>query len=142
MPVASQKSVLPEAGGTGDRTHRLARAKRVRLAQLNNERLIVYSRAEYPDYHESLNALFGQAIRPLLANAEEHDSGTSLIAAVEAGYGIAIVSTNFSHAAGPRLTLREIEPAPDPLPVGVVYHPCHLSPVARRFVKAVSTLAG
>lgn len=124
-----------------NRTHRLARAKRVGLAQLNTERLIVYSRAEYPDYHESLNALFGQAIRPLLENAEEHDSGTSLIAAVEAGRGVAIVSSNFSRAVGPRLKLREIEPAPEPLAVGVFYRPRHLSPVARRFVRAVSALA-
>lgn len=123
-----------------NRTHRLARAKRVRLAQLNNERLIVYSRAEYPDYHESLNALFGQAIRPLLENAEEHDSGTSLIAAVEAGRGIAIVSTNFSRAAGSRLTLLEIEPSPEPLAVGLAYRPRHLSPAASKFIITVRRL--
>lgn len=124
-----------------NRTHRLARAKRVRLAQLNNERLIVYSRTEYPDYHESLHALFGQAIRPLLENTEEHDTGTSLIAAVESGRGIAIVSTNFSHAAGARLTLLEIEPSPEPLAVGLAYRRRHLSPVARRFVETINALA-
>jgi LysR family transcriptional regulator, benzoate and cis,cis-muconate-responsive activator of ben and cat genes len=125
-----------------NRTHRLACAQRVHLAQLNNERLMVYSRAEYPDYHESLNTLFGQAVRPLLEHAEEHDSGTSLIAAVEAGRGVAIVSTNFSRAAGPRLTLLSIEPSPEPLAVGLAYRPRHLSPVSRRFVKVVSALVG
>jgi LysR family transcriptional regulator, benzoate and cis,cis-muconate-responsive activator of ben and cat genes len=125
-----------------NRTHRLARAKRVNLAQLNNERLIVYSQSEYPDYHESLRALFGRSIRLLLENAEEHDSGTSLIAAVEAGRGVAIVSTNFSRAAGPRLALLAIEPSPEPLAVGLAYRPRHLSPVARRFVKAASSLVG
>jgi LysR family transcriptional regulator, benzoate and cis,cis-muconate-responsive activator of ben and cat genes len=123
-----------------NRAHRLARVKRVHLTQLVNERLIVYSRAEYRDYHEWLTALFGAAIPPLLENAEEHESGTSLIAAVEAGRGVAIVSTNFSHAAGPRLTLLEIEPSPEPLAVGLAYRPRHLSPVATRFVKAVSAL--
>jgi LysR family transcriptional regulator, benzoate and cis,cis-muconate-responsive activator of ben and cat genes len=88
-----------------------------------------------------LHALFGRAIRPLLENAEENDSGTSLIAAVEAGRGVAIVSTNFAHAAGPRLTLLEIEPSPEPLAVGLAYRPRHLSPVARRFVSAVRGLA-
>jgi DNA-binding transcriptional LysR family regulator len=109
-------------------THRLVRAKRIDLAELNDERLIVYSREEYPEYHEWLNGLFGRAIQRLLENAEEHDSGTSLIAAVEAGRGVAVVASVFSSVAGPRLKLRELHPSPAPLVVGVAYHRRRLGP--------------
>ena len=43
--------------------------------------------------------------------AEEHDSATSLIAAIEAGRGIALVASVLSSLAGSRLMLREIQPA-------------------------------
>ena len=121
-------------------THRLARAKRIDLAELNDERLIVYSREEYPEYHEWLNGLFGRAILRLLENAEEHDSGTSLIASVEAGRGVAVVASVFSSVAGPRLKLRELQPSPAPLVVGVAYHRRRLGPAARQFVRTLTDL--
>src|SRR5262249_37443610 len=121
-------------------THRLARARRIDLADLNDERLIVYSREEYPEYHEWLNGLFGRAIQRLLENAEEHDSGTSLIAAVEAGRGVAIVVSVLSSVADSRLKLREIQPSPSPLVVGVAYHRHRLSPAARQFVRTLTDL--
>src|SRR5262249_10355023 len=76
-------------------TQKLVRTKRIDLATLKEERLIVYSREEYPEYHQWVKELFGRAIRRLLENAEEHDSGTSLIAAVEAGRGVALVASVF-----------------------------------------------
>ena len=121
-------------------THRLVRAKRIDLAELNGERLIVYSREEYPEYHEWLNGLFGRPIQRLLKNAEEHDSGTSLIAAVEAGRGVAVVASVFSRVAGPRLKLRELQPSPAPLVVGVAYHRRRLGPAARQFVRTLTDL--
>src|SRR5262245_7439325 len=121
-------------------THRLARARRVDLPDLKDERLIVYSRQEYPEYHEWLNGLFGRAIQPLLENAEEHDSGTSLIAAVEAGRGVAVVVSVLSSVAGPRLKLRELQPSQAPLVVGVAYHRRRLSPAARQFVRTLTDL--
>ena len=121
-------------------THRLVRAKCINLAELKDERLMVYSREEYPEYHEWLNALFGRAIQRLLKLAEEHDSGTSLIAAVEAGRGVAIVASVFCSVAGPRLKLRELQPSPAPLVVGVAYHPRRLGPAARQFVRTLTDL--
>ena len=121
-------------------THRLVRAKRISLAELKDERLIVYSREDFPEYHQWLNGLFGRAIQRLLANAEEHDSGTSLIAAVEAGRGVAVVASVFSSVAGPRLKLRELQPSPAPLVVGVAYHRRRLGPAARQFVRMLTDL--
>src|SRR4030095_539505 len=121
-------------------THRLVRAKRIDLAELNDERLIVYSREEYPEYHEWLNGLFGRAIQRLLENAEEHDSGTSLIAAVEAGRGVAVVASVFSSVAAPRIKWRAPQPSPAPLAVGVAYHSRRLGPTACRFVRTLTEL--
>jgi DNA-binding transcriptional LysR family regulator len=122
------------------RAHRLARAKRVELAALKDERLVVYSRVEYPEYHEWLNAIFDGAIRDALASGDEHDNGTSIIASVEAGRGIAVVPSVIASVAGARLVFREIHPKPEPLVVGLAYPRRHLSPAARRFVTVVSAL--
>jgi LysR family transcriptional regulator, benzoate and cis,cis-muconate-responsive activator of ben and cat genes len=120
-------------------SHRLARAKRVNLSQLKDEHLIVYSRADYPEYHEWLASMF-QSLGAMPEIAEEHDSATSLIAAIEAGRGIALVASVLSSLAGSRLMLREIQPSPMPLVVGVAYHRHHLGPAVRRFVKTMSLL--
>ena len=120
--------------------HRLAQAKAIDLAELKDERLMVYSREEYPEYHYWLRSLFGRAIQGLLANAEEHDSGTSLIAAVEAGRGVAVVASVFCSVAGPRIKLRPIQPSPAPLVVGVAYHRRRVGPAARQFVRTLTGL--
>ena len=121
-------------------SHRLARAKRVNLSQLKDERLVIYSRADYPEYYDLLASMF-QSLGAMPEIAEEHDSATSLIAAIEAGRGIALVPSALSSLAGSRITLREIQPSPIPLVVGVAYHRHHLGPAARRFIKTVSLLA-
>lgn len=122
------------------RAHRLARTKRVQLTALKDERLVVYSRTEYPEYHEWLNAIFEGGIRDALASGEEHDNGTSLIAAVEAGRGIAVVPSVVASLSGTRLVFREIQPKPEPLVVGLAYPRRRLSPAGRRFVESVSEL--
>jgi LysR family transcriptional regulator, benzoate and cis,cis-muconate-responsive activator of ben and cat genes len=86
--------------------HPLARVRQPGLEQVAAERLIAYTRADYPEYHAWLAGLFAPLEHPPRI-AEEHDSSTSLIAAVEAGTG---------HRAGParlRLSCRsEIESSP------------------------------
>ena len=113
--------------------HPLARAKLVELTTLIGKPLVSYSRREYPEYQEWLDELFaptGQA--PIIS--EEHDSVTSLITAIEAGRGLALVPSILACMAGPRLRLREINPAPAPLIVGVACHPKRMTTPARRFV--------
>ena len=67
--------------------HRLARGKTVALEQIADEPLVVYSRAEYPEYHAMLAELFAEH-RARTRLAEEHDSAPSLIAAAEIGRGL------------------------------------------------------
>ncbi len=68
--------------------------------------------------------------------AEEHDSVTSLIAAVEAGHGIALVPSCMACLAGPRLKILPLTPAGDPVVVGAVCRKAGASAVAQRFVDA------
>jgi DNA-binding transcriptional LysR family regulator len=98
--------------------HPLARARTIKLQDLAFERLIAYGKADYPEYHERLTKLF-KPVGRLPQIAEEHDSSTALIASVEAGRGVALVPASLGCLSGPRLKLRPILPAPDPLKIGL-----------------------
>jgi DNA-binding transcriptional LysR family regulator len=123
--------------------HALARLRSVALAQAAQEPLVVFTRKDYPEYHEYLEALFAP-IRAKPRIAEEHDSAASLIAAVESGKGVAIVPRSFSCSTGPRLKLIPLSPAPEPIVIGAVWRQSGLGPTAEAFRKAateaVSTL--
>jgi len=96
-------------------THPLAGVKSPRLREIFRERLIAYSREDYPEYFRWLESLAASVPVP----AEEHDSATSLVASVESGRGVALVPETFSCFAGTRLTVRKIIPALAPFVVGV-----------------------
>jgi DNA-binding transcriptional LysR family regulator len=117
------------------RDHRLARARGVSLASLAREPLIIYDRTDYPEYHAVLEGFF-PAPRPPLTIAEECDSVTSLIAAVEAGRGVALVPSALACLAGPRLKLVPIKPAPAPIVVGALRKSGAPSPAVRSFIAA------
>jgi len=118
-------------------SHRLAQGGTVNLKQIAGERLIGYTKAEYPEYHDWIADLFGGLASPPPV-AEEHDSSTSLIAAVEAGHGVALVQQGFECLAGPRLSLRRIVPPPAPFVVGVAYQSKGSSKAAMAFVESCS----
>ena len=121
------------------KTHKLARSKTLNIEALANQPLVIYSRGDYPEYHDMLVELFKPAgAVPIVA--EEHDSATSLIAAVEAGRGVAIVPSSLACLAGPRLRVIELQPAPSPLVVGVAYVQRRLSPASERMVKMLRAL--
>jgi DNA-binding transcriptional LysR family regulator len=89
------------------------------IAQFARERLVAYSREDYPEYLGLLKALFRRhGFEP--DPAEECDSATSLIAAVEAGRGIALVPSSLRCLAGPRLKLLPVTPAPPPVILGAL----------------------
>lgn len=100
-------------------THPLAAAKRVSLRRLADERLIAYTREEYPEYHEWLAEVFKPLGRvPVIG--EEHDSVTSLIASIEVGRGVGIVAESHACLSGPRLKLRPLTVQSEPLVVSLV----------------------
>ena len=115
--------------------HPLARARKVGLEQIANERLITFTLAEYPEYHSWIADLFAP-LQKTPQIVEEHDSATSLIAAVEAGRGVALVSRSFDCLSGPRLKVRPLQPAPPPLIVGVAYRSGSYSAATKNFIAA------
>jgi DNA-binding transcriptional LysR family regulator len=116
-------------------THPLAWARKVSLEQVANEPLIVYTRADYPEYHSWLSDLFAPLKRrpPV---AEEHDGATSLIASGESGRGVALVQQGFDRLSGPRLKVRPLTPTHPPHVVGVAYRKGVNSPATKNFIAA------
>jgi DNA-binding transcriptional LysR family regulator len=120
--------------------HPLARRRNVSLKEVAQEPLAVYSRAEYPEAHEDLMAMFAK-IKSKPNIAEEHDGVTSLIAGVESGTGVALVPESIACIAGPRLKLVKLSPALDPLVIGAAWLKDGLAPAAGRFLKCAKDVA-
>ncbi|TVP77641.1 MAG: LysR family transcriptional regulator [Puniceicoccaceae bacterium] len=115
--------------------HPLAKVARIGLRELASERLIAYSREDYPEYHAWLQQLFRkQKTSPLLS--EEYDSSTSLIAAVEANRGVALVQEGFECLSGPRLVVQALKPAPPPFVVGAAWREQDRDDVVAAFLEA------
>jgi DNA-binding transcriptional LysR family regulator len=119
--------------------HPLARKRLVKVTEIAREPLIVYGRSEYPDYHEMLEELFSRVkIRPRIV--EEHDGVTSIIAAVEAGVGVALLSETVACLAGPRLKLLPISPASKPAIIGAALVSTQ-NPAAAQFLNCAQSIA-
>ncbi len=100
--------------------HPLAKAKSVGLGQIVREPIVAFSRKHYPEHHDQVAQLFAPlGVKPRLVG--EHDSISSLIAAVESGRGLAIVSSGVACMAGPRLKLLPLRPAPPPISVVAIW---------------------
>jgi DNA-binding transcriptional LysR family regulator len=123
--------------------HPLAKKRAISLAQIRKERLLGYSRDDYPEYYNWIAGLLAPAtIDP--CRFEAYDSATGLIAAVEAGRGVAFVSSSVQCLAGPRLKLLAFRPALPPLVVGALYASPTSTPtpaLVQQFVLAVKAAA-
>jgi len=115
--------------------HPLAKARALGLAEMVREPLIAYSRKDYPEYHAMLERLFAPTSgQPRIAG--EHDSVTSLIAAVESGRGFALVPECLGCMVGERLKLIPLREGPPPLAVGAIWRDDPKAGLARHFVAA------
>jgi DNA-binding transcriptional LysR family regulator len=115
--------------------HRFARLREVPLSDLAFEPLVGRSRKEYPEAHEAqLKILAPYTRSPKVV--DEYDCFASLIAAVEAGRGVALVAQIKSRIQGKRLALRPLRPAPPLLPVAVAYRKDGISAAATAFLAA------
>ena len=112
--------------------HPLARRRAVSMAMAAREPFVGYSREDYPDYHEYLLHLFaGIKTKPRVV--EEHDGFASLIPAIEAGTGVALVSESFGCVARDRVKLLRLTPEPPEVVVGLAAPKGKLSPAAEQF---------
>jgi DNA-binding transcriptional LysR family regulator len=118
--------------------HPLATLKAITLRQAASEPLIGLSRKDYPEYHVEMKKLFGSAGgRPHFA--EEHEGGSGIIAAVEAGRGIALVPSSLACIVGTRVKLLPLKPALPPILVGAVWLKESESELVKRFVAAAKS---
>jgi LysR family transcriptional regulator, benzoate and cis,cis-muconate-responsive activator of ben and cat genes len=117
------------------RKHRFARLREVPLGDVAREPIVGRNRNEYPEAHAaSLKILAPYTRSPNFV--EEHDTHASLIAAVEAGRGVALTVRVMSIIAGKRLVLRPLKPAPPRLPVAMAYRTDGVSAAAAAFLAA------
>jgi DNA-binding transcriptional LysR family regulator len=115
--------------------HPLARARKIGLEQVAKERLVAFTLADYPEHQAWIADLLAPLNRaPQIV--EEHDSITSLIAAVESGRGIAVIAQPINGLASPRLKIRPLQPAPPPLAVGIAYGKKFRSTATDNFIDA------
>ena len=118
--------------------HPLAKSRTLTLPQIAREPLIGYTRKDYPEYHNEIGRLFA-AVGCKPRFAEEHEGGNSLIAAVEAGRGVALVPSSLTCMVGARLKLIALKPALPPIPVGAVWLKENESELVQKFITAART---
>jgi DNA-binding transcriptional LysR family regulator len=115
--------------------HRFARLREVPLGDFAREPIVGCSRREYPEAHaNALKILAPYTRSPNFVG--EYDSFASIIAAVEAGRGVALVAQIRSLIAGKHLVLRPLKPAPPRMPVAVAYRTDGVSAAAAAFLAA------
>ena len=116
-------------------THPLAKSRVVSLEQMASEPIAAYTRKDYPGYHKQLEKMFATIGRkPRLGS--EHDSGSSLIAAVAAGHEFALLPSCVSGTAGARLKLLKLRPALPPWSIVALWRKDAESEPVRAFVAA------
>lgn len=121
--------------------HPLARRRAVTAADAFAEPLVVFSRKEYPDYHEFVARIAGKSMKHLRI-AEECDSGPSLMAAIAAGKGVAVSASVVASATGVRLRFVPITPAPAPAVVGIACRRAAPTLLTQSLLEVARSLAG
>ncbi len=116
--------------------HPFARRRSVTLTEAAREPFVAYRHAEYPDYYSMLSATFART-KATPRIAEEHDGVSSLISAVEAGQGVALVTASLACLAGQRLKLVPLTPAPAPLVIGVCSPKAALVSLVGSFLRSI-----
>jgi DNA-binding transcriptional LysR family regulator len=120
--------------------HEFARLRSVSLARLVSQPFVALSREGYPEYHEWLAEFFARMKRkPRIV--EEFDSIAGMVAAVEAGCGLALAAQSLACSIGPRLKLIPVSPAPEPLVVGAAWAKPGLTVPAERFLRCAREAA-
>jgi len=102
------------------KNHFLSDKQIIDVEDLVNERVITFTRSDYPEYHRWLSSIFKSTGRAP-PTFEEHDSITSLIASVHAENGIAFGCDGFQEMAGSRLLVKKLAGPAPPISVGVAW---------------------
>ena len=102
------------------RNHPLARRSRVTPVEVAREPLLVFCQRDYPEYWDIVTGwLRDHRQRPRIAG--EYDGVDSLLAAVESGLGVAVVTARTARRVPERVRLKKLSAAPEPLCIAVGY---------------------
>lgn len=97
-----------------NRDHPLAQCSKVTPAEAVRGPLLVYCQRDYPEYWDIITGwLREHQQRPDIAG--EYDGVNSLLAAVESGLGVAIVTTSTTRLVPERVRLKALSALPKPL---------------------------
>lgn len=98
--------------------HRLASKRKIKPMDLDGEKLLLLSRADYPGYWNEVMDYFKEhGINAKVAG--EFDGIASLRLGLEANLGIALVAER--SRLGKKIKVKRMDPRPDPICVGVGY---------------------
>jgi DNA-binding transcriptional LysR family regulator len=100
------------------RNHPLANKSNVTPAEVACEPLLVFCQRDYPEYWDLIGGwLRRHRQRPQIVG--EYDGVDSLLAAVESGLGVAVVTMRSANRVPERVRLKKLAGAPEPLCVAV-----------------------
>ncbi len=103
-----------------NQNHLLAHRTRVTPEEVARKPLLAYCRRDYPEYWEGVtNWLREHAQRPRIVG--EYDGVDSLMAAVESGLGVAVVTNHAARLVPERVRLLTLSPAPKPLCIAAAF---------------------
>ena len=101
-----------------NRDHPLARLSQVTPAEVARQPLLVFCQRDYPEYWDTITAWLRQhGQRPRIAG--EYDGLESLMAAVEAGLGVALLTSRTAHRLPKRVRLKKLSVPPEPVCIAV-----------------------
>jgi DNA-binding transcriptional LysR family regulator len=99
-------------------SHPLARRSQVTPAEVAREPLLVFCQRDYPEYWNLITGWLRQhKLRPRIAG--EFDGLESLMAAVESGLGVALLTSRTAHRVPERVRLKKLLAAPEPVCIAV-----------------------
>ena len=103
-----------------NQNHPLAAQSRVTPAEVAREPLLVFCQRDYPEYLDIIIGwLRGHRQQPRIAG--EYDGVDSLLAGVESGLGVAIITLRTAHLTPERVQLKTLSAAPEPLCIAAGY---------------------
>ena len=115
--------------------HPFARLRKVPVRDVAKESVLTLFRSSYPWYNSCIARLLSQH-NDSFAFAEEHEHAGSVIAAVEAGRGVAIVYDVMARSMAHRVVVRPLTPSPPRAPLVLLYRREGKSPIMDTFIRA------
>jgi len=116
--------------------HRLARRKRVRLAELAEEPFVFYSRPSGPSVHDTIVG-FCRAAGFTPRIEQEAADVTTIVSLVAAGLGVSLLISPTPPINPDAVVYRELSDDLPPWPLSVAWSPANHSPVLARFLELV-----